>query len=1328
MEGIAGASPKMDWNAPDLVTQWKSFKQHCQFWFAGPLIKASEAQKCNYVMIWIGDKGRDIYSTWDLSEEDSKKLDVLYTNFEKHVKPKSNKIYSRYKFLSRVQKDSDTFEEYLTELKLLVKDCEYKDADDMIRDAIVFGTKDHKVRAKCIDEGSDLTLEKAINFARTQEISKAQLKTMNGEDNSINAVATKQKQTPSQYAHGNYGKFNRGTSEKSKYPCRNCGGVHEPRQCPAYGKLCTKCNKKHHFPSVCLSSTTYKEFKPMKPKPHKLHTLHVDDNTNSESESELFIDTIEEVNSLTMDEWKETILVNNVPVKFQLDTGAKCNVMSLATVKATCSEPKIRRKDVPLKSYSGHLIKPMGITSLTCRHRDQDFQVDFYIVREDVQAILGAKTCQEMKMVQRIYSLTPSALPEDIVNSNMYENLFKGLGCLPGMHTIGVDKTVTPVVHPPRKIPIAIKDKVKTELDRMTEMGVIVKQEEPTEWVNSMVTVIKPNGKIRICIDPRDLNKAICREHYPLKTVEEVISQMPNAKIFTKLDATSGFWQLRLDEKSSKLCTFNTPFGRFRFTRLPFGIKSAPEVFQKVISQMVLDIEGAEAIIDDILVWGSNQEEHDARLKRVLERAMEYNLKLSADKCEFRKSEVTYVGHRLTSKGVKPDPEKIRAVCNMVKPTCLKDLQTFMGFIQYLSKFMPHLSTVSAPLRTLLEKNTAWHWDEEKETSFLKLKDMATNAPILQYYDPSKPLTLSVDASSKGLGAVLIQNQRPVAYASRALTPTQQRYSQIEKETLAIVYGCNKFHEYVYGREVLIETDHKPLQSIFQKSLHKTPPRLQRLLLALEKYDLEVKYKPGKEMFLADHLSRSYLPETKEILVPDINVNEIHLISHLPISQEMYEKFQKETANDEHLQELQDAILDGWPEEKSNVSYNLRPYWTFRDELSVMDGLLYKSSKLIVPRALQNSMLDKIHESHLGIVKCKARAREVLFWIGMSTDVENRVRSCGLCAQHQNINAKEPMLMPEIPDRPWSKLAADLFEHEKHHYLLVVDYFSKWPEVIKLENLSSKTTVNCLKELLSKYGLIDEMITDNGPQFSSADFKDFSSEFEFKHVTSSPHYAQSNGQAERTVQTVKRLIMKSKDLFKALLDYRNTPLDIGLSPAQLFLNRRLKTSLPTSAPLLKPLGLDAKEIAAKLKSRQLNNKIQFDKHAGPGLEPLKAGDAVFLYTEGKWKPGQVIEQHASPRSYVVQSSDGRKLRRNRRHLRATNYRAENAPRNDGMRNRVNPEDLRDSIQLQDRLDHSNEKDANITAEPNKAPVPVQPQTTRSGRTVRPPAKFSDYIE
>ncbi|CAC5398870.1 unnamed protein product [Mytilus coruscus] len=559
---------------------------------------------------------------------------------------------------------------------------------------------------------------------------------------------------------------------------------------------------------------------------------------------------------------------------------------------------------------------------------------------------------------------------------------------------------------------------------------------------------------------------------------------------------------------------------------------------------MVSDIEETEAIIDDILIWESDQKEHDMRLKQVLDRAREYNLKLrmlSAGKCEISKPEVTYVGHRLTSESVKPDPEKIRAVNKMSKLECVKDLQTFM---------------VSAPLRTLLEKNTVWHWDEIQETSFQKLKEMATNAPLLQYYDPNKPLTPSVDASSKGLRAVLIPNQKLVAYASRALTQSQQRYPQIEKETLAIVYGYNKFHEYVYGRRVQIETDHKPLQSIFLKPLHQTPPRLHRLLIALEKYDLKVDYKPGKEMYLADHLSRSFLKETKE----------------------------KETANDEHLQELQDVIFDGWPNEKSELLHSLRPYWTFRDELSVINGLLYKSNKAIVPKALQNEMLDKIHESHLGIVKCKSRARDVLFWIGMGQDIEDKVKSCGLCAQHQFLNAKEPMLMPEIPERPWSKLAADLFEYQKQHYLLIVDYYSKWPEVMKLDNETSRNTIDYLKGLMSRFGYIDELVSDNGPQFSSLEFKRFATEYGFKHTTSSPHFAQSNGQAERSVQTIKKLIMKSKDPHRALLDYRNTPLDIDLSPAQLFLNRRLKTSLPTSLPLLMPQNVNNREILKNLES------------------------------------------------------------------------------------------------------------------------------------------------
>ena len=306
---------------------------------------------------------------------------------------------------------------------------------------------------------------------------------------------------------------------------------------------------------------------------------------------------------------------------------------------------------------------------------------------------------------------------------------------------------------------------------------------------------------------------------------------------------------------------------------MPFGLNCASEIYQSVMSRMVEDIEGAEVIVDDILVWGRTLKEHDQRLQKVLNRTREYNLKLSSEKCEFRKQEITYVGHVLSSDGLKADPEKIRAVTQMKPPNNRKELRKFMGFIQYLAKFLPNLSQESAPLRQLLSNEVSWHWNGDKQQSFQKLKEMVTNTPVLTYFDSEKPVLLTVDSSSTGLGAAVIQNGKPVAYGSRALTTTQQKYSQLEKETLAIVYGCQKFHQYVYGRRIQVETDHKPLQSIFRKPLYEIPARLQKMVLTLQCYDLDVTYKPGSTLVVADHLSRNYLNETTEKLVDEFSVN-----------------------------------------------------------------------------------------------------------------------------------------------------------------------------------------------------------------------------------------------------------------------------------------------------------------------------------------------------------------------------------------------------------------------------------------------------------------------
>lgn len=322
---------------------------------------------------------------------------------------------------------------------------------------------------------------------------------------------------------------------------------------------------------------------------------------------------------------------------------------------------------------------------------------------------------------------------------------------------------------------------------------------------------------------------------------------------------------------------------------------------------------------------------------------------------------------------------------------------------------------------------------------------------MLQYLD----ITIHrSDASSKGLGAVFLQDEKPVVYASKALTPTQVNYAQIEKETLAIVYDTQTFHQYIYGKPVAIESDHKPLEHILKKPLHQAPLRLQ-MLLTLQRYDLRVTYKPVKEWLIADALSRSFLKETKDTLVPDLEVNEITLTAHLPVSPEKYEDMKKATAEDPVLTALQDAVLDGWPDNKANIPVDIRAYCSSKDEISCVDGLLFKGNKLIVPSTLRPQMLEIIHKSHQGTVKCKQRARDILYWPGMAKQIEDTVATCTVCSQYQKAYPKEPMVLSQIPDRPWAKIGTDNFERNGVHYLVCVDYSSKWIELDKLDNLTS---------------------------------------------------------------------------------------------------------------------------------------------------------------------------------------------------------------------------------------------------------------------------------
>ena len=289
-----------------------------------------------------------------------------------------------------------------------------------------------------------------------------------------------------------------------------------------------------------------------------------------------------------------------------------------------------------------------------------------------------------------------------------------------------------------------------------------------------------------------------------------------------------------------------------------------------------------------------------------------------------------------------------------------------------------------------------------------------------------------------------MQNGQPIAFASRTLTDPETRYAQIEKEMLAVVFSLQKFDQYVYGRAVTIQSDHKPLAAIARKPLRNAPKRLQGMLLKVQKYDVEIMYKPEPEMHLADTLSRAFLDTTENDQGEFERVNAVKL---LPMTEERLEELRTSTSSDEVLQQLKQVIQTGWPNEKNQLPAVLAPYFTYRDELSVYDGLVFKGERLLIPKQMRQKMKERLHSSHIGINGCLRRARECLFWPSMTAEIKEYVLQCEACSKYETKQPKETLMSHELAERPWEKIGADLYTIDGKDYLIVVDYFSNFWEI-----------------------------------------------------------------------------------------------------------------------------------------------------------------------------------------------------------------------------------------------------------------------------------------
>ncbi|MCG8429678.1 MAG: hypothetical protein MJA29_00665, partial [Candidatus Omnitrophica bacterium] len=607
------------------------------------------------------------------------------------------------------------------------------------------------------------------------------------------------------------------------------------------------------------------------------------------------------------------------------------------------------------------------------------------------------------------------------------------------------------------------------------EQGVLEPVTESTEWVNSYVIVEKdismdsanthaPNHttkkKLRICLDPKDLNEALEREPYYSRSVDELIAKFSEAMVFSIVDMKKGYWMVVLHPDSRKLTCMALDIGRFQWTRLPLGTVVASDIFQKKLDSIFAGQPGITGIADDMVIYGKSTMEHDRNFLRFMELCRKNNLTLNKDKLQFRQETVSFFGHLWTKDGIRADPKKIAAITSMEFPPDKESCRSFLGMVNYLNRYSPRLAELTHSLRDMCPPEK--HYDvknKEAIRDFHLIQQEVGKEVTLPYFDIKAETTLQTDASQKGLGAVLLQKGVPVYFASRALTKTERNsYQNLEREALATIFGMEKFHYFLYGKKFTLQTDQKPLSSIFRKHLVDVSPRIQRLVVRSLPYTFDCQWVPGKDIPLADALSRNISTdkllqmENLGIRLPILAVNLVLRNVRNYHSDGILVSIREETGKDELLKAVMKYTSEGWPDDKSQLKQidGILTFWKLREELSIEDGIVIKGNKILIPPSLRMEMLEIVHEGHQGIEKCILKARESVYWPGYREDIKQMVEKCSICQSTGDKLRKFPVISTEVPPYPWHTLGSDLFYWKTGDYLVIADYFSKFLIVRRL--------------------------------------------------------------------------------------------------------------------------------------------------------------------------------------------------------------------------------------------------------------------------------------
>ncbi|XP_039447993.1 uncharacterized protein K02A2.6-like [Culex pipiens pallens] len=948
------------------------------------------------------------------------------------------------------------------------------------------------------------------------------------------------------------------------------------------------------------------------------------------------------------------VLINNEPIELQLDCGSDYTIISTDSLPLL-GNPETIPTELRVATASG---KPLPL--------ELEFECDvtfrgttkrsvcyvtpvrgFKVLGSDLMEAFGLYDIPINDFCKQLTTAEDSLACGAALKAKFPAVFQEGLGrCTKTKIQLFLIDGAKPVFKPKRPVPFHSQRLVEKELNRLQNMGVL----EPvdySDWAAPIVAVRKAQRDadgdpvVRICADySTGLNAVLEANKYPLPTPDDIFAKLAGSKFFSVIDLSDAYLQMEVEEESQKLLTMNTHKGLFKVKRLPPGVKPAPGAFQKVVDNMLAGQEGAASFLDDVLVFGRTRAEHDRNLEQTLQRIQDFGFRLKIEKCKFYMTEVKYLGHIINQNGIRTDPGKVSAISQMPPPKNLTELRSFLGAVNYYAKFIKEMHQLRRPLDLLLKKDAKWAWSDDCQRSFERFKELLKSDLMLTHYNPTLDIIVAADASQTGIGATIRHrfpdgSEKIIQHASRSLTPAEQAYGQIDKEALALVYAVTKFHRMLLGRRFVLETDHQPLLRIFGS--HKGIPthtsnRLQRLGLVLLCYNFGIDYVSTANFGYADVLSRlidsAAEPEEEYVIAAlyledDMSAVLEDSVGNTPVTSKM---IAAATARDKVLKKVVQYLEGEWPASASEIDNpDVKAFYHRKESLALTQGCILFGQRVVVPETYRKRILQRLHHGHPGMVRMKSLARSFVYWPHIDKQVEDTVKQCADCAAAAKSPPHSPPEAWPTPAGPWQRIHIDYAGPiDGLYFLIIVDAFSRWPEIYPTTTTTARATIQFLRSTFARLGLPMVLVSDNAAQFTCDEFESYCKANGITHILTAPYHPQSNGQAERFVDTVKRGMKKinkgeplqeTLDVF--LATYRSTPSGTTeqKSPSELLFGRQMRTTLDLLRPPPTPV--------AEMKTTAENDQRR----------EFAPGDLVYAKVHKRndwyWEAGKVIERLGS---------------------------------------------------------------------------------------------------